>query len=59
MRIPSEWGVFKFERNIVTAAMNYLSLSSPKVPDEQEFEKVRSTKCSKMSDEGKKLQNCW
>jgi len=47
--------VFKFERNIGTEAMKYSSLSSPKVPGEQTFAKVRPTKCSKMSERRKKM----
>jgi hypothetical protein len=45
--------LFKFERNIGTEALKYCSLSCPKFPGEQEFAKVRSTKCSKLFDEGK------
>jgi len=54
MRIPSEWGVFKFVRNVGTEAKKYRSLSCTKFPGEHEFEKARSTKCSKMSDKGEK-----
>jgi len=39
MKIPSEWRVFKFERNIVTAAMKYLSLSSPKFQETRNLQR--------------------
>jgi hypothetical protein len=55
MGIRRQRGVFKFERNIGTEAMKYLSLLCLKVPGEQKFAKVRPTKCSKMFDEEKKI----